>query len=231
MTVVRAEGGSVTVNGSALTADSVALESDFETGVALTATAAQGYVFLGWSGSYTNVQMSVTVKALYERRYTVTFLDKDGQLLTAVSVGEGKTATAPTPPAYEGYAFVGWSESIQNIQGDLTVTPVYDKVIPPAVAAFMSAVNGISAIRKEDFTARLMALQKAESAYLLVADREKEDEGVKTAYANLLLQVESYNRDVDAVNHTFSQAVYGAMVTLDRGRQLPTLKFFVSSPD
>ncbi len=199
-----------------------------ENATAPTPPVREGYVFLGWSGSYTNVQMSVTVKALYERRYTVTFLDKDGQLLASVSVGEGKNATAPTPPAYEGYAFVGWSESIQNIQSDLTVTPVYQKVIPPTVTAFMSAVNGISAIRKEDFTARLMALKTAESAYLLVADEDKEDENVKTAYAHLLLQVEAYNEDVDAVNHTFNQAVCGAIVTLDRGRQLSTLKFFVS---
>ena len=199
-----------------------------ENAIAPTPPVREGYVFLGWSGSYTNVQMSVTVKALYERRYTVTFLDKDGQLLATVSVGEGKNATAPTPPTYEGYVFVGWSGSIQNIQSDLTVTPVYEKVIPPTVTAFVSAVNGISVIKKEDFTARRMALQAAESAYLLVADEDKEDDNVKTAYANLLLQVESYNRDVDAVNHTFNQAVCGAMVTLDRGRQLSTLKFFVS---
>lgn len=199
-----------------------------ENATAPEAPAREGYAFIGWSQSIQNVRTSMTVRPVYERRYTVTFLDKDGNVLSSQSIGEGKSATPPAPPAYEGYAFVGWPESIQYIQSDLTVTPVYEKVIPPTVAAFMSAVNGISVIRKEDFTARLMALQAAESAYLLVADRDKEDESVKTAYANLLLQVESYNRDVDAVNHTFSQAVCGAMVTLDRGRQLPTLKFFVS---
>ena len=57
--------------------------------------------------------------------FTVTFKDYDGRVLSTQTVEKGKNATAPSPVSREGYVFVGWSVSFDNVQKDLTVTAMY----------------------------------------------------------------------------------------------------------
>lgn len=57
--------------------------------------------------------------------YTVTFESNGGTAVTAQTVTEGETATAPTAPTYEGYTFIGW-------YSDEALTAEYD---------FATAVN------------------------------------------------------------------------------------------
>ena len=46
--------------------------------------------------------------------YTVTFQDKDGNLIEKQSVFEGEDAVAPEAPEVEGMTFLGWSLSIKR---------------------------------------------------------------------------------------------------------------------
>ena len=60
--------------------------------------------------------------------HTVKFLDHENNLLKEVKVRNGRTAASPFAPERLGYEFVGWSESIENVQSDMTVTAEYDLV-------------------------------------------------------------------------------------------------------
>ncbi len=58
--------------------------------------------------------------------FKVTFKDYSGVTLGTVNVKSGETATAPVTPAREGYTFKGWSESLDNVTSDKTVTAQYE---------------------------------------------------------------------------------------------------------
>lgn len=60
--------------------------------------------------------------------YNVTFLDKDGNVLKTQEVRKGSAAEAPAAPDVEGYTFKQWDKSFTNVQGDLTVQAVYEKI-------------------------------------------------------------------------------------------------------
>ncbi len=96
-----------------------------------------GYVFDGWylDEDYTqdatfplHLKSDTTLYGRYLIKHTVSFYDDNGNLLAKKDVGEGKTATAPTPPAKKGYEFVGWDKDITNVTTDFSVNAVYKKV-------------------------------------------------------------------------------------------------------
>ena len=91
-----------------------------------TAPAVEGYTFNGWDKEFDNVTGDLTVNAVYTiNKYTVTFVDMNGDTIQEVTVEYGKAATAPTAPAVEGHTFSGWDTDFTNVTGDLTVTAVY----------------------------------------------------------------------------------------------------------
>ncbi len=49
-------------------------------------------------------------------KYTVTFVDWNGDLLKKETIVHGNAATAPADPEREGYSFIGWfkDEALQN---------------------------------------------------------------------------------------------------------------------
>ncbi len=61
-------------------------------------------------------------------KYTVTFLDYDGTVLSTQQVEEGSFATAPEAPEREGYTFTGWDKPLENILADTVITAVYTEV-------------------------------------------------------------------------------------------------------
>uniref|UniRef100_UPI0018906864 Ig-like domain-containing protein n=1 Tax=Aliidiomarina indica TaxID=2749147 RepID=UPI0018906864 len=68
----------------------------------------------------------LTVTAQYAiNTYTVTFADYDGSVIETQTVEHGSSATAPADPTREGYTFTGWSASLDDITGDLTITAQY----------------------------------------------------------------------------------------------------------
>ncbi len=66
--------------------------------------------------------------------YTVTFTDYDGAVLkTQENVQDGSAATAPADPIRNGYVFIGWDKTFDNITGDLTVTAQYTPITEPTI--------------------------------------------------------------------------------------------------
>ena len=90
----------------------------------------EGYTFIGWDKSFSNVQSDLTITAQYSKNivyYTVIFVDWDGTELKTEEVEEGLSATAPADPMRKGYTFTGWDKDFSNVQSDLIVTAQYTK--------------------------------------------------------------------------------------------------------
>ena len=65
--------------------------------------------------------------------FTVTFLDKNGDTISTVTVGDGLAATAPDVPEVPGWRFVGWDADFSSVSENLTVHARYEEVITHTV--------------------------------------------------------------------------------------------------
>ena len=126
--------------------------------IAPTAPSIDGYVFKGWDKAFNNISSDLEVNAVYEsnaKKYTVTFKDKDGKVISEVKVEEGKSATAPSAPDIEGYKFDKWDKSFDNVTTDLVVTAQYKKAGGcgnSATILFTSLmILGLCLIRRKEF--------------------------------------------------------------------------------
>ena len=85
-----------------------------------------GHTFSGWSGTYQNVQGSVTLVAQYTPdMFAVRFLDWDGTVLYTESVAYGSDATPPANPTREGWRFTGWQGDYTGITAAVDITAHY----------------------------------------------------------------------------------------------------------
>ncbi len=57
--------------------------------------------------------------------YTVTFVDAAGNVIDVQEVYKGRSAKAPKAPEVQDKVFSGWDTDFTDVQGDLTVRPVY----------------------------------------------------------------------------------------------------------
>ena len=75
-----------------------------------------GYIFIGWSEDYTNIEKDIIVVAQYkeEVKYKVQFLNDDGKILKEEYILEGEKVKDFTPQSREGYEFKGWY--VENIK-------------------------------------------------------------------------------------------------------------------
>ena len=93
--------------------------------------------YTGNSGSgtvKTNSEINVQVYTNsedYATKYTVRFVDKDGNEIFSQTVLEGGSATAPSAPPVDGYTFTGWSCGFSNVTSDLTVQAQYSQNSTP----------------------------------------------------------------------------------------------------
>lgn len=84
------------------------------------APAHTGYTFSGWSADSDNITADTVITANYETaNCTVTFLDRDGGIISTGSVPYG---TAPQVPGRTGHTFTGWDGSWHNVKSDLVLT-------------------------------------------------------------------------------------------------------------
>ena len=86
------------------------------------------------SGAY-NLFVPVD-EAELDAEYTVTFYDWNDAVLKTEQVKNGQSATAPTSPQREGYAFIGWDTDFRYVYSDLSVKALYGNInaVLPAAA-------------------------------------------------------------------------------------------------
>lgn len=82
--------------------------------------------------SYTFTLYEIYITVDYTLNYTVTFKDWNGTVLKTETVESGNSATAPTTnPSRDGYNFVGWDNTFNNVTSDIVVTAQYEAIQPP----------------------------------------------------------------------------------------------------
>ena len=59
-------------------------------------------VFVGWDQEFDKARGNMTIKAVYEEKFTVTFIGVDGEVVKE-KVKYGRDAIAPTLPYPNGY--------------------------------------------------------------------------------------------------------------------------------
>lgn len=91
----------------------------------------EGYVFVKWNKSFLNVKEDLIIKPVYEEqldiKYTVTFKDKNGDIIEVVIVNEGENLENYKAPEVKGYKFKEWNQDLSNINDDLVVLAIYSK--------------------------------------------------------------------------------------------------------
>lgn len=95
----------------------------------------EGYTFMGWIGTMTNIIRDETVYANFVSndqaipKHTVTFVDDDenNTVLYTQTVDDGRDAVIPQSPVKEGYTFKGWKGNLKNITRDETIYATYEK--------------------------------------------------------------------------------------------------------
>lgn len=73
--------------------------------------------------------------------YDVVFVDFDGTILKSDRVLEGESATAPANPSRNGFIFIGWDKTFDIITGDITITALYEEIVPDDDKEFVNAFN------------------------------------------------------------------------------------------
>ena len=104
------------------------------------------YTFSGWDKDFSNIQADTTVTATYSQtvnKYTVTFKNWDGTVLSTQSVEYGKGAQAPANPTKAAdvqytYTFASWDKAYNNITGDTVVTATYSKTLNKYTVTFVN---------------------------------------------------------------------------------------------
>ena len=106
------------------------------------------YTFAGWAPVPAAVTGNVTYTATYSttvNRYTVSFVDEDGTVLSAAEYDYGTPAASieiPEPPvkpadAQYTYTFAGWTPVIAEVTGNATYTAAYTATVNTYTVTWM----------------------------------------------------------------------------------------------
>ena len=88
-----------------------------------------GYDFIGWQGTYTNIQADTDITAQYKiKTFTVRFLDWDNSILKTQTVDYGGNATPPNNHTRDGYTFTGWQGTYTNITSNVDIIAQYEEI-------------------------------------------------------------------------------------------------------
>ncbi len=113
----------------------------------------EGYDFVGWQGTFGNVTSDLIIQATYMlKKYTVTFVMPDGKIIATASVRHGYRVNAPTPATHyfdwktsKAYKFTSWSQSLEYITSDSTITAEYKEEVEGPVIVVDDRNSTISA--------------------------------------------------------------------------------------
>ena len=133
----------------------------------------EGYDFVKWNGSYTNVTNNVTVVAEFVIKVcSVTFKDWDGTVLNEQSVEYNQSAVAPTQPSREGYEFSGWDIEFTNVVSNIVVTAQYTKKGMANYTALNAAIAKAEAVETAAYTESSIAVLTTALANAKAVDPE-----------------------------------------------------------
>ncbi|MBE6678178.1 MAG: hypothetical protein E7597_05230 [Ruminococcaceae bacterium] len=85
----------------------------------------EGYRFTGWDGTADNVSADLVINAQYIQQFTVTFKDYDGTVLKSETVDAGSSVSAPADPERQGYRFICWDGTADDVSADLVINAQY----------------------------------------------------------------------------------------------------------
>lgn len=91
----------------------------------------EGYRFIGWDKSYTNIQGNVTINAQYEiKSFDVVFVDEINDTSVVERYNYGDTLVAPEVTLNDAYNFLGWDAVIDGktkVTENMVVTAKFEK--------------------------------------------------------------------------------------------------------
>lgn len=154
----------------------------------------EGYVHTGWLPDYHGVTRDLDVSAQYEpedpdaAKFTVTFLDHDDTVLKTTLVLPGGKAEPPIDPVREGYTFIGWRPSIENIQANTIIYAQYEKV---------DSTQTQLTVRFIDYDDRVLYIQKVNSGESAITPQNPTREGYtftgwRPAITNITKDMDTY---------------------------------------
>ncbi|MEE0266106.1 MAG: dockerin type I repeat-containing protein [Acutalibacteraceae bacterium] len=113
-------------DGTAISTQNVQPHSD---SVVPPAPLRSGYIFVGWSHNGKNITADTDIKAKYKKSdsklYTVTFVDRENNVISSQKVAFGESANAPQAPEFEGYKFDSWSGNYTSVSNNMLVKAKY----------------------------------------------------------------------------------------------------------
>jgi uncharacterized repeat protein (TIGR02543 family) len=230
------------VDGSAINTQTVAKGQ----GATLPANPAKtGYTFDGWEGDYNNVISDRTITAKWKIiKYTVTFVDGDGNTLYTQQVEHGKNIAPPATPTKTGYTFEGWYKEAActtawkfadaaDADAVFSNTTLYAKWMSKAIADFSFSVifdtPGDQTIALSDIT---QGIDRSLDGALNVTDSTNYDATVANRAwyvgSNQLAGESSDSITLSARNYVAGTYSLSERVTLQDGRVYSkTVKFTV----
>lgn len=91
----------------------------------------EGYRFIGWDKSYTNIQGNVTINAQYEiKSFDVVFVDEINDTSVVERYNYGDTLVVPEVTLNDAYNFLGWDAVIDGntkVTENMVVTAKFEK--------------------------------------------------------------------------------------------------------
>lgn len=91
----------------------------------------EGYRFIGWDKSYTNIQGNVTINAQYEiKSFDVVFVDEINDTSVVERYNYGDTLVVPEVTLNDAYNFLGWDAVIDGktkVTDNMVVTAKFEK--------------------------------------------------------------------------------------------------------
>ena len=86
-------------------------------------------VFVGWDKEFSNIRTNLDIKPIFETKlFTVNFYDANNNIIKTEQVKENASCLAPSIPTKEGYKFVGWDKTFDNIKSNLDIYPIYEQL-------------------------------------------------------------------------------------------------------
>jgi hypothetical protein len=133
-------------NGTITDGNAVQIVNYGEAAVAPAITSNTGWIFIGWDKTFDNITQNTAVNAIYEsRQWTVIFDAGIGGEITGgdaeQTIANGAAAISPTITPNEGWIFTGWDTDFSVVEGDLTITALYD--IQTFTVSFNSGDYGV----------------------------------------------------------------------------------------